>query len=306
MAAMIDAPSPPTTGDPLDSRAAAALLAWFAELGISELTQATPRDRFAETAFEAEVRAHRRSTPAAPEPERGAAGAPVLSRAPAPSAAPPALAATGSTFPGYSSHSSGAETIDDARALARGAVTLEELQAALAGFTGCNLRPTAKSLVFGDGAPDAGLMLVGEAPGREEDEAGVPFVGRAGLLLERMLAAIGLERGAVRLANMVPWRPPGNRAPTPAELEICLPFLLRHIELVRPKVLVCLGPRSAKAILNSEENIMRLRGRWFEHAVADGDPLPVTVSLHPDYLISHPAQKRLAWRDLLAVKARLG
>ena len=195
---------------------------------------------------------------------------------------------------------------DDAREKARHAASLADLQAAYAAFEGCALKATAKSLVFGNGAENASLMLIGEAPGREEDIAGEPFVGRSGQLLNRMLAAIGLERTDVRVTNIIAWRPPGNRSPTPAETEMCLPFVLRQIELVAPKVVVCLGSPSAKAILSSNDGIMKLRGRWNELALP-GLPAPIqaTALLHPAYLLRQPAQKRLAWRDLLGVKDRL-
>lgn len=297
---------------PLDtSRAApavAALLAWLGEAGVGDIVQDTPRDRFAETKAEAEARARARGADRPPV-EAGPAAAPALSRSPAPSVeAPPAPAPApqSGALPAYASTQSEAEAIDDARARARTAATLDELQAAFESFQGCNLRLTARSLVFGNGAVDADLMIVGEAPGREEDEAGVPFVGRSGRLLDRMLAAIGLEREAVRVTNTVPWRPPGNRSPTPAETEMCLPFTLRQIELVRPKVLVCLGSPAAKALLSSEEGIMRLRGKWTEMKRGDDLTIAATAMLHPAYLLRQPAQKRLAWRDLLAVKARLG
>ena len=295
---------------PLDtSRAApavAALLAWLGEAGVGDIVQDAPRDRFAETKAEAEARAWARGADRPPV-EAGPAAAPALSRSPAPSVeAPPAPAPQSGALPAYASTQSEAEAIDDARARARTAATLDELQAAFESFQGCNLRLTARSLVFGNGAVDADLMIVGEAPGREEDEAGVPFVGRSGRLLDRMLAAIGLEREAVRVTNTVPWRPPGNRSPTPAETEMCLPFTLRQIELVRPKVLVCLGSPAAKALLSSEEGIMRLRGKWTEMKRGDDLTIAATAMLHPAYLLRQPAQKRLAWRDLLAVKARLG
>lgn len=295
---------------PLDtSRAApavAALLAWLGEAGVGDIVQDAPRDRFAETKAEAEARAKARGADRPPV-EAGPAAAPALSRSPAPSVeAPPAPAPQSGALPAYASTQSEAEAIDDARARARTAATLDELQAAFESFQGCNLRLTARSLVFGNGAVDADLMIVGEAPGREEDEAGVPFVGRSGRLLDRMLAAIGLEREAVRVTNTVPWRPPGNRSPTPAETEMCLPFTLRQIELVRPKVLVCLGSPAAKALLSSEEGIMRLRGKWTEMKRGDDLTIAATAMLHPAYLLRQPAQKRLAWRDLLAVKARLG
>ena len=220
-------------------------------------------------------------------------------RLPATPAPPPALPAWTAPVPGT-------VAADDAREKARHAASLADLQAAYAAFEGCALKATAKSLVFGNGAENASLMLIGEAPGREEDIAGEPFVGRSGQLLNRMLAAIGLERTDVRVTNIIAWRPPGNRSPTPVETEMCLPFVLRQIELVAPKVVVCLGSPSAKAILSSNDGIMKLRGRWNELALP-GLPAPIqaTALLHPAYLLRQPAQKRLAWRDLLAVKDRL-
>ncbi|WP_329610458.1 uracil-DNA glycosylase [Jiella pelagia] len=195
----------------------------------------------------------------------------------------------------------------DARERARSAETLDELKELLDGFDGCNLKITAKHTVFGDGPKTADLMFIGEAPGRDEDMAGVPFVGRSGQLLNRMLEAIGLEREAVRVTNTVPWRPPGNRAPTLAETQICLPFVQRQIELVRPKIVVCLGSPSAKAILGSAEGILRMRGKWQSYSfdLAADATIPAIAMLHPAYLLRQAAQKRLAWRDLLALKAKL-
>jgi DNA polymerase len=192
-----------------------------------------------------------------------------------------------------------------ARELARAAATLDELRDAMASFEGCNLRFTAKNLVFADGNPQADLMLVGEAPGRDEDIQGLPFVGRSGQLLDRMLAAIGLDRNSAYIANVIPWRPPGNRTPTPHETEICRPFIERQIELVNPKVLVNLGGPSAKTLLNTTEGILRLRGNWRVHTTASGTAIPAMPTLHPAYLLRTPAHKRLAWRDLLEVKMKL-
>ncbi|BCH25952.1 uracil-DNA glycosylase [Mesorhizobium sp. L-8-3] len=192
-----------------------------------------------------------------------------------------------------------------ARELARSASTLAELQEILAGFDGCNLKFTAKNLVFADGNPEAAVMFVGEAPGRDEDLEGLPFVGRSGQLLDRMLAAIGLDRGTAYIANVIPWRPPGNRTPTPHETEICRPFIERQIELVGPKVLVNLGAPSSRTLLNTTENILRLRGNWRVHTTASGVAIPAMPTLHPAYLLRNPAHKKLAWRDFLEVKARL-
>jgi DNA polymerase len=192
-----------------------------------------------------------------------------------------------------------------ARELAGKASTLAELREAMASFDGCNLKFTAKNLVFADGNPEADLMLVGEAPGRDEDLEGLPFVGRSGQLLNRMLAAIGLDRNTAYIANVIPWRPPGNRTPTPHETEICRPFIERQIELVNPKVLVNLGGPSAKTLLNTTEGILRLRGNWRVHTTPSGTAIPAMPTLHPAYLLRTPAHKRLAWRDFIEVKMKL-
>jgi uracil-DNA glycosylase len=173
-----------------------------------------------------------------------------------------------------------------------------------AAFDGCALKRTAKSLCFARGREDARLMLIGEAPGRDEDLSGKPFVGRAGQLLDRMLEAIGLTEEHVYITNTVYWRPPGNRTPTPAEVEACAPFLARQIELLAPQVLVLLGGAAAKTILGTTEGIMRLRGKWLNYS-CDGRDIATLATLHPAYLLRTPADKRLAWRDLLMVKERL-
>ncbi|MBB4004248.1 MAG: uracil-DNA glycosylase [Aurantimonas endophytica] len=279
--------------------AAIALIEWYRDAGIDVFVGEAPRDRFAETRAEIAARDGRRGVPSAPAAQ---ASAPPV-HAPAPTfAIEPA-----GTFATSRAAVPDDIAIADARERARSAATLAELQAALDAFESCNLRITAKSTVFGDGAETADVMFVGEAPGREEDIAGVPFVGRSGQLLDRMLAAIGLERQNVRVTNTVPWRPPGNRPPTPAETQICLPFVQRHIELVRPKILVCLGSPAAKAILASEEGILRIRGRWttYSFGLGEADTIDATAMLHPAYLLRQPAQKKLAWRDLVALKARL-
>lgn len=192
-----------------------------------------------------------------------------------------------------------------ARELAQGAATLAELRDRLAAFEGCNLRHTAKNLVFADGNPDADLMLVGEAPGRDEDIEGLPFVGRSGQLLDRILAAIGVDRTSAYIANVIPWRPPGNRTPTPQETEICRPFIERQIELARPKLIVTLGGPSAKVLLKTTEGILRLRGNWRTHVTPGGVEIPTMPTLHPAYLLRTPAHKKLAWRDFLEVKMKL-
>ncbi|MFC3694987.1 uracil-DNA glycosylase family protein, partial [Chenggangzhangella methanolivorans] len=189
-------------------------------------------------------------------------------------------------------------------AAAASAATIDELRAILEAFDGCPLKATASRTVFADGTPGARLMLVGEAPGREEDLSGLPFVGRSGQLLDRMLAAIGLDRSSVYIANVIPWRPPGNRTPTPQETETCLPFVRRQIELARPDVLVALGGASAQSLFRAKEGILKLRGRWLEHEVG-GRRIKAMATLHPAYLLRSPAQKKLVWRDLKAIRKAL-
>ena len=184
------------------------------------------------------------------------------------------------------------------------AATLAELEALIAAFEGCALKRTAKSLCFARGSSEAWLMLIGEAPGRDEDLQGKPFVGRAGQLLDLMLTAIGLSESEVYITNTVYWRPPGNRTPTPEEVEACAPFLARQIELLAPKILVLLGGAAAKNILGVTEGIMRLRGKWLSYPCVVG-PITTLATLHPAYLLRNPEAKRYAWRDLLMVKKAL-
>jgi uracil-DNA glycosylase family 4 len=189
-------------------------------------------------------------------------------------------------------------------AAALAAASLAELEALVAGFDGCPLKRTAKNLCFARGSEDARIMLIGEAPGRDEDLQGKPFVGPAGQLLDRMLAAIGLAEKHVYITNVVYWRPPGNRNPTQEEIEACAPFLSRQIELLSPQILVLLGKVAAQAILRVPDGIKRLRGKWLIYSCADRK-IPMLATLHPSYLLRTPEDKRLAWRDLLMVKERL-
>jgi DNA polymerase len=191
-----------------------------------------------------------------------------------------------------------------AREAAKTAASLEELRAILERFEGCALRNTASRLVFADGNPQARVMFVGEAPGRDEDIEGLPFVGRSGKLLDLMMKAIGLDRTSAYIANIIPWRPPGNRTPTPQESAICLPFILRQIELANPEVLVCMGGPSAATLLNVKEGILKTRGRWLKHHAGTRE-IRAIATLHPAYLLRQPLQKRLAWRDFLAIKKAL-
>ncbi|MBO0905341.1 uracil-DNA glycosylase [Jiella sonneratiae] len=301
-----------TTPSPRD--AALALLAFYREAGIEALLVDSPRDRFAETAAESERRAEkaRPETPPRekrtqrPDDTRGASAdaAPRTSRA---SFESPGAGGVEPAFPLNRVAIPDEVAVADARERARSAASLDELRGLLEAFDGCSLKITAKTTVFGDGPERAELMLIGEAPGRDEDLAGVPFVGRSGRLLNRMLEAIGLERENVRVTNTVPWRPPGNRPPTPAETQVCLPFVQRQIELVAPKIVVCLGSPSAKAILGSTEGILRIRGTWQSYSfdLLPEATIPAIAMLHPAYLLRQPAQKRLAWHDLLALKAKL-
>ena len=197
-----------------------------------------------------------------------------------------------------------AGVVERARELATGAADLAALKAVVESFDGCNLKFTARSTVFADGNPQARIMLIGEAPGRDEDEQGLPFVGRSGQLLDKMLAAIGLDRTKVYITNVLPWRPPGNRTPTSAETDICLPFVERHIELVAPDLLVFVGGSSAKTMLRTTTGIMSLRGKWQQVSIG-GREIPAMPCLHPAYLLRTPNHKALAWRDLLAIQAKL-
>ncbi len=254
-----------------------ALLEFYAEAGVDLAVDEAPHDRFAPP------------PKAEPQPEAR------------PQAARPAIAAVQRT---PAAPAAPDEAAGEARQRAASARTLEELRAILESFDGCSLKATANRLVFADGTPGARVMLVGEAPGAEEDREGLPFVGRSGRLLDRMLAAIGLDRTQVYIANVIPWRPPGNRTPTPQETAICLPFVTRQIELANPDILVCLGGPSAQTLLRQREGILKLRGQWFDYPL-EGRSIRALATLHPAYLLRQPLQKRLAWRDLQALKAAL-
>jgi uracil-DNA glycosylase family 4 len=217
--------------------------------------------------------------------------------------APRPAAAPSEPRPGFAATPPDAAEID-ARAVAAKAANLEALETALRAFDGCGLKATAKNLCFYRGAPQARLMIIGEAPGREEDLEGKPFVGRAGQLLDKMLAAIGLKEEDVHITNVVYWRPPGNRTPTPQESQVCRPFLVRQMELVQPEIVLLLGGAAAKQVLDTADGIMRIRGKWRE-IPSGGGSVKTMATLHPAYLLRTPAAKRLAWRDLLAVQAAL-
>jgi len=185
------------------------------------------------------------------------------------------------------------------------AQTFEELKAALLAFEGCSLKYTATNLVFGDGNPHARVMLIGEAPGADEDRQGLPFVGQSGQLLDKMFAAIGLTRQNFYITNIIPWRPPGNRQPTPAEAEACLPFVRRHIDLVSPDFLILVGGTATKTLLGNKDGIVRLRGTWKDYTSEGGKKMKVMAIFHPAYLLRSPSQKREAWLDLIKIKHSL-
>ncbi len=246
----------------------------------------------------------RRMAEARTGPEAPPARAP-LPPAAAPSVGPAAIASFSGLPPAAPVAPPAPEAaVMAAREAARSAPNLEVLRDILDHFEGCGLRATASRLVFGDGNPAARVMLIGEAPGRDEDLEGRPFVGRSGKLLDRMLAAIGLDRTSVYIANIVPWRPPGNRTPTPQETAICLPFILRQIELVNPDILVCLGNPSTQTLLGTKEGITKTRGRWFKFNTGSRD-IRAIPTYHPAFLLRSPLQKRFAWRDFLAIQKAL-
>lgn len=248
------------------------VLCWYLESGVDEAIGESPVDRYVQSA---------RSLPAPAQPKSSPRPA-----HPAPPKPP--------------------EATQGAASLAAGAATVEDLRAALAGFDGCPLKATASTTVFADGNPAASVMVIGEAPGAEEDAQGLPFVGASGRLLDRMLASIGLDRGNnVYIANVVPWRPPINRKPTPDEVAACLPFIQRHIALIDPKVLLLVGGLAATSLLARTDGIMRLRGQWFNYSSGLPRPIPAIATFHPAYLLRSPAQKRLVWRDLLVLRRHL-
>jgi len=244
-------------------------LSWHIEAGADEAIDEAPRNRFA-------------AVPK-PVPKGSVAGA-----------------TKGTSRAVASTNETADAVLQSARETAAACKDLAALREALSTFDGCALKATAKSLVFADGNPEAPLMLVGEAPGADEDREGRPFVGVSGQLLDRMLAAIGQDRTGAYITNILPWRPPGNRKPTPAEILLCQPFVERHIELVAPKLLVFVGGTAATTLLDRTEGITRLRGRWLEWRST-----PVMAIYHPAYLLRQPALKKHAWKDMLAIQQKL-
>jgi DNA polymerase len=259
-------------------------LEWYIEQGVDEALSGASINRFAAKTAE--------KSP------------PLKTAAPAPESADPVL---------FARSDARSEAIKRAAA----ATTLEELREAIAAFDGLAIRKTATNMVFADGHPQASIMLVGEAPGADEDRLGKPFVGVSGQLLDRILGCIDLDRkatdikGSVYISNILNWRPPGNRTPSPAEIEISLPFIERHIQLVRPKILILCGSVAAKSLLGRDEGISRLRKTWHDYMPqtrefsAQAAPIAAIATYHPAYLLRTPGQKKAVWADMLAIKQRI-
>jgi DNA polymerase len=270
----------------------ASLIGWYAEMGVDVALGDAPVNRLAPAASIAPppAAAPRRDAPWPADSPRGQQNSGILApRAVLPPAQAPAAPAVVE------------RAASDA---ARAATTLDALREALLAFDGCALSKTATQLVFADGNPKARVMFVGEAPGRDEDIQGLPFVGRSGQLLNRMLAAIGLDRTSVYIANVVPWRPPGNRTPTPQETAVCRPFIARQIELCDPDFLICMGAPAAAELMGNTQGILKFRGQWRDFDTGTRK-IRAMATLHPAYLLRQPLQKRLAWRDFLQLQDAL-
>ena len=275
----------------------AALLHFHADAGVEWLLEEEAIDRFAE--FEA-MKAARRPTTAAQQ-ESPVAGERQISPRPNTTARPaPAERASSGPKPAIPD----GEAVQQARFVAESARSLSELKTAIEAFNGCNLKHSARSTIFASGDAESGIMVIGSAPSAEDDREGTPFSGKSGQLFDKMLASIGLTRSSVLLTQVIPWRPPGNRAPSAAEMDICRPFIERQIALAEPRVILLLGNFSARFFFGENDTIHGLRGRWREIAVAE-HVIPAIASLHPQDLLTAPVNKRLAWNDLLAFQARL-
>ncbi len=271
-------------------------LQWYIDAGVDEAIQEMPRDYFAAPAPKPVITALTASHASVREPAASFIAAPVASRnmAQAPATSMPL-------------HHSQSAAIAEARRLADEAQTLDALKEAVRGFEGCAIKRTATNTVFSDGNPDARLMLIGEAPGAQEDAKGIPFCGPSGWLLDKMLAAIGYDRKTAYITNTVFWRPPGNRQPNTEELAICRPFVERHIALIDPALLVMVGGTATKSVLATEQGITRLRGKQYTYRTPYKDKdYPVAVIYHPSYLLRQPGQKRATWQDLQAIRKILG
>lgn len=274
----------------LSPQDAAALLRWYVDHGLDETIGEEAIDRFA-----LPPPAPLAATPASAPPTASPSSAPTPIRPPV--AAPAVRAPVPLESP---------QLALDAREVARQATTIAELEEAVRAFEGCALKRTAKNTVFADGVAGAPVMIVGEAPGADEDRLGKPFVGVSGQLMDRMFSAIGMSRERdLYITNILFWRPPGNRTPTLSEQAICLAFTRRHIELAKPKIVVLAGGTAVKAVLNTTEGITRLRGKWTMLTLDDGSEVLTLPTFHPAYLLRTPASKRQSWADLLSVDKRL-
>lgn len=254
------------------------LLTWHMDMGVDETTSETTVNHLAP----------KKEEPVAIKP---------LPQIPAAVPATPAPTLQGPTT-----------TIRQARALADASNTLEDLRQAVENFDGCALKKTATNTVFSDGNPQAPVMLIGEAPGANEDKEGIPFCGASGKLLDKILASIGLTRAKnLYITNNLFWRPPGNRRPTPEELAMCSPFVEKHIALINPALLILAGSTSATSVLNTTQGVTKLRGKFFDYTngYLNGKTIPAIVTFHPSYLLRQPSQKRMVWHDMLEVKAFL-
>ena len=271
-------------------KAARDILTFYLEAGVDALVGEEPVDRFAPEPAPPAMET-RPAAPVAPDrppsmirttlPPKGVPVTPAVAAPPSPDVA-----------------------VMAAREAAKSAATLEDLKTILGAFDGCGLKKSAKQLVFSDGNPQARVMFVGEAPGSDEDRAGLPFIGRSGKLLDLMMKAIGLDRTQAYIANIIPWRPPGNRTPTPQESQICLPFISRQIELADPDILVCLGGPSSQTLLGFTDGIRKTRGRFMPYKTGKRE-IRAIATFHPAYLLRSPLEKRLAWRDFLSIKQAL-
>lgn len=289
----------------LDAQELAALLHFYADAGVEWLIENEPVDRFAQFAAQKAAQAETRMPATARQPQpaqneqapqsRTGGASPAQNRAA--QAARPAAPAPSVAVPD-------GEAVATARFAAESARSLGELKTALETFNGCNLKNGARSTVFASGDPASGIMVIGPMPNADDDRDGIPFSGRQGQLLDRMLGAIGLSREAALLTNIIPWRPPGNRMPSDAEIEICRPFLERQIALAAPKLLLLLGNFPARFFFGANGTIHSLRGQWREISPA-GINASAIATLHPQELLAAPANKALAWQDLLSFKIRL-
>ncbi len=289
----------------LDPAELAALLHFYADAGVEWLLEDEPVDRLAEFAEQQAARANRQQQAPSPQERPQQAGDTAAQQPSAPQGKvlpgrappPPRPSSTPVAIPDD-------QAIAAARFAADSARSLDELKRAMEAFGSCNLKHGARSTVFASGNPSSGIMVIGPMPNADDDRDGLPFSGRQGQMLDRMLAAIGLSRETVLLANAVPWRPPGNRTPSPAEMEICRPFIERQIALVEPKLMLLLGNFTAKCLIGGDASIFSMRGSWRDVTIGNVT-VPALASLHPQDLMAAPANKALAWQDLLVFKARL-